>query len=552
MKNKFLLVLLAVLALIPTVVAIVNYKKMQTAPADERTAVSITLSDTHGTKTTLEKKETGDEADKTINMFLSMIDNATRLVALPDQLTGKSPYLVALSTTVKTTSYKFYFSVNPETNYFVSEDGAAYQLKENDAVSFLSSDYAASVYEGTAVPSLLLSSQYTVRPMAASWKYTNAAGAEKDSVPSGLVSQIIETYKIENGLTLDFSVNPDFLTVKVTDASTGEEYFNDLYSNIAHLAVRNTTNVAVEVNARWHKTESTPCYGELTYKFITSLSAPASFLLSTVGEKLEPGSFVGITATNVGDVSKIGFSSSPELDTAPVFVKDGDNAYAFLPIGIDAAAGEYTLTFSYGGVAKELKMTVSPKSFADSWPNYSAATYNTYGTDTVRSQASSELAPYLATSAAKQYWSGAFTEGVPDGSILVSGFGRYMYVQKDSVGTDLVYRHEGIDYYLYTGTEVTAVNAGEVIYSGIVDYWGYIVIVEHGYGLKSWYCNLSSTSVKAGDKVEKGQTVGVAGSSGFASDLSYNCGAHIALSVFDKFVCPYDVQNEGFTFKTKE
>lgn len=551
MKNKFLLAFLAILILIPTVVAIVNYKKMQTAPADERTAVSITLSDMHGSKTTLEKKEDGDDADKAIKMFLSMIDNATRLVALPDQLTDAPSYLVELSTTVKTTSYKFYFSINPETNYYVAEDGAAFQLLSADATEFLSSDYAASVYEGTEIPTLLLSEQYTVRPASAEWKYTNTAGMEKNAVPNGFISSETETFKIENGFTLDFSVDPDFLALKITDAKTGEVYFNDMYSNLSSLAVKDTTSVAVEVNARWHKKEDRLCYGDFTYRFMTNISAPASFILSTIGTP-EPGEFVGITALNVNDVSKIGFSSSPALTTSPVFVKDGANAYAFLPLDVDVKAGEYTLTFSYGGVAKELKLTVAAKTFGESWLGYSAATYNTYGTDTVKNQAETELAPYLAYSAAKQYWSDTFTDGVPAGSTLVNGFGRYTHVLKDGTGTDKTFRHEGVDYYLASNTDITAVNSGEVIYSGIVDYWGYIVIIEHGYGLKSWYCNMGGTSVKAGDKVNRGDKIGVSGSTGFTADLTYNCGAHIALSVFDKFVCPYRIQDNGFTFKTTE
>ncbi len=554
MKNKFLLVILAIAIFIPSVVAIVNYNAMQTAPADSRTAVSITINDINGNRYYLEKKQDGDEADKTINMFLDMVDpdRAKAISTLPDELTGTPTYLVTIATTVTETKYRFYFNENENTNYFTTETGKAYQVSAADADIFLDSKYAASVFPGSKVPTLILSEEHPVKPSAANWNYSDREGKFHAVDTAPIVGTATDSFEIENGFTLNFSVKPDYLVVKVADASSGHIYFEGSYDDIDDLKIKSSASVVVDISAKWYQAEGSTYYGEMAYKFNTDISAPVSFLISTVGVSVEPGEFIGITAVNAAEVSKIGFSSSPAIDATPVFIKNGDNAYAFLPLDVETETGNYILTFSYGGVTEEIKLTVTETQYAKSWPTYTAAIYNTYYTDAVKKAAADELASYLTYRAGSQLWDGMFAPGIETeyvywSSYKAADFGKYMYILKDGVETGEMYRNENIDYAAIDGTEVTAVNAGEVVYAGFVDYWGYTVIVEHGYGLKSWYTNMGSISVATGDTVSKGNKVGEVGKTGF----TWNNGVQIGLSVFDKFVSPYDIQAYGFAFATE-
>ena len=72
-----------------------------------------------------------------------------------------------------------------------------------------------------------------------------------------------------------------------------------------------------------------------------------------------------------------------------------------------------------------------------------------------------------------------------------------------------------------------------------------------GYGLKTWYYNLSEVTVSVGDAVETGDQLGVCGSSGFA-DFADNAGngggVHLAMSVGNRFVDPTVTWAEGVTF----
>ena len=78
--------------------------------------------------------------------------------------------------------------------------------------------------------------------------------------------------------------------------------------------------------------------------------------------------------------------------------------------------------------------------------------------------------------------------------------------------------HTGCDLYAPAGTSIGACAAGTVQMAekdppGFTGY-GWIVVVNHGSGVSTWYAHLGSFAVKAGDKVETGQRIGTVGMTG--------------------------------------
>src|SRR5262249_35441031 len=61
-----------------------------------------------------------------------------------------------------------------------------------------------------------------------------------------------------------------------------------------------------------------------------------------------------------------------------------------------------------------------------------------------------------------------------------------------------------------------AANPGTVLYAGPLGVYGNSVVVNHGMGLTTLYGFLSEASVKSGETVKRGQTVGTIGASGFS------------------------------------
>ena len=157
MKNKIVLCLLLVACLIPSAVAYSSYHRTQNAPVDENTAVSVSIDDINGRNYTLTKDTDGESAEQMIKYFLGTIQNAQPIVALPDSLMGEKFFKVTISTGIKDESYEYYFTTDPETCYLRSADGATYKIAAKDAETFITSEYAESLYGKAAMPTLTLS-----------------------------------------------------------------------------------------------------------------------------------------------------------------------------------------------------------------------------------------------------------------------------------------------------------------------------------------------------------------------------------------------------------
>ncbi|MDR1453093.1 MAG: peptidoglycan DD-metalloendopeptidase family protein [Candidatus Margulisbacteria bacterium] len=77
--------------------------------------------------------------------------------------------------------------------------------------------------------------------------------------------------------------------------------------------------------------------------------------------------------------------------------------------------------------------------------------------------------------------------------------------------------HSGIDIAAASGTPIKAADSGVVILSAWHGGYGRAIVVDHGKGFATLYGHLSKQNVKEGDKVNKGQVIGLAGSSGVAT-----------------------------------
>ncbi|WP_386066848.1 M23 family metallopeptidase [Tahibacter sp. UC22_41] len=77
--------------------------------------------------------------------------------------------------------------------------------------------------------------------------------------------------------------------------------------------------------------------------------------------------------------------------------------------------------------------------------------------------------------------------------------------------------HSGRDYPVGDGNNVSAVADGRVVLAADHFFTGNAVYVDHGGGLVSMNFHLKSISVKAGDEVKRGQTLGKVGATGRAT-----------------------------------
>ncbi len=74
--------------------------------------------------------------------------------------------------------------------------------------------------------------------------------------------------------------------------------------------------------------------------------------------------------------------------------------------------------------------------------------------------------------------------------------------------------HTGLDLKASAGDSIGAALAGDVAFAGWKRGYGHLVIVDHGTGVSTYYAHLQSSLVNVGDRVEAGQMIGLAGSTG--------------------------------------
>jgi len=92
---------------------------------------------------------------------------------------------------------------------------------------------------------------------------------------------------------------------------------------------------------------------------------------------------------------------------------------------------------------------------------------------------------------------------------VTSGFGF-----RTNPFTGLNQMHEGLDISNRVGTPVIAAADGIVSDTGRDSSYGIVVVISHGFGMTSRYCHLNKISVRAGQKVKRGDKIAEVGTTG--------------------------------------
>ena len=535
MNNKLKAVIFILLLFIPTYLAIANYVGAQSGTVDDSHGIEqATLVDPDGKAYVFlgEKSENGDASGLSeIDFLTSLNKNAKEQQGLPDALADAETFTVTYKTFNRESTYEYFFTQNPDAAFIRDPDRKIYKIESIDASAFLCKDYAACLYNGSVYPILTIGGE-TVLPKTLDWRYQLFNGSYRAMETE--TSDKESTFRMNARLAFSFNVEPDLIEIFVYDGD--KLVYDDNYANLSKLTITEQKLLRFHVEAKWYEVDGKEGQGEAVYDFNAKVNAPASFYLNT--STIQQGEFCVITVKDKPEDADILFAAEPDIGYTPTFVEDGDYYRALIPIACENPAGNYTFTVSCDGVTQELILGVAAKKFLDAPYSVDAAIVNRTRTEATLASFDEIMTPVARSLAigTDHLFSGTFGAGVPDNSMLITGFGRYRIING---GTK--YQHMGVDYLVMEGTNVSALNDGVVIYVGSTDLSGVTVVVEHGLGLKSWYCHLSEAKVALGDTVKKGDVIALSGDTGFCAQGT----AHIGLSVFEVPVCPppYDFWN---------
>lgn len=77
--------------------------------------------------------------------------------------------------------------------------------------------------------------------------------------------------------------------------------------------------------------------------------------------------------------------------------------------------------------------------------------------------------------------------------------------------------HYGLDFSADIGTEVYATGNGKVVKAKQVRGYGRHVEIDHGYGYRTIYAHMSELKVRAGQKIKRGELIGLVGNTGMST-----------------------------------
>ena len=98
-----------------------------------------------------------------------------------------------------------------------------------------------------------------------------------------------------------------------------------------------------------------------------------------------------------------------------------------------------------------------------------------------------------------------------------------------SEGYNIKEKHYGVDIVASQNAPVKSVADGTVIFSGWTSETGNVIIIEHSFGLLSIYKHNASLTKEQGERVQKGEVIATAGSTG-----EYSTGPHLHFELWSE------------------
>jgi murein DD-endopeptidase MepM/ murein hydrolase activator NlpD len=180
----------------------------------------------------------------------------------------------------------------------------------------------------------------------------------------------------------------------------------------------------------------------------------------------------------------------------------GSGYFAYLPLTIDMKPGQYPIG--------DQVLTVKAKKFETQYLEVTKQ-MESMRQDTARIQADQKKIDMARSRSEPEFlFSSNFIQPVEGVLTTPYGYTRYVNGKYDS-------SHRAIDLAAKEGTTIKATNDGIVALADSLYLTGNSIYLDHGMGLFSQYAHMSELRVKTGDKVKKGNIIGLVGTTGFST-----------------------------------
>lgn len=219
-----------------------------------------------------------------------------------------------------------------------------------------------------------------------------------------------------------------------------------------------------------------------------------------------------------GGVAVLPIASTGDGDVAPEVSFEGnrvmvlatsDHWVAVVGIPLSASPGPASISIRAGaGPARSLQFQIAPKQYEVQRLTVPAAQVDLSTHDLQRyTREAARLHAALATFAVNA--PATLRLLPPVDGVRTSSFGRRRIFNNEARAP-----HSGMDIAASLGTPIRAAADGQVIDTGDYFFNGNTVLIDHGEGLITMYCHLSSIGVHSGEAVRRGAVIGKVGATG--------------------------------------
>jgi len=132
---------------------------------------------------------------------------------------------------------------------------------------------------------------------------------------------------------------------------------------------------------------------------------------------------------------------------------------------------------------------------------------------TLREKNTTLLRELCQSPSKEKLWDGPWLRMEKAATMATFGDQRTYYYKDKVVDRQL---HLGVDLASLARSPVQAANTGKVVFAQDLDIYGLTIIIDHGQGLFTLYGHLSSINVAVNQDINKGDIIGVTGTTGLA------------------------------------
>lgn len=419
-------------------------------------------------------------------------------------------------------------------SYYSVDGGELYLINRAYSNTLLNSEFAIGLYEDIYTPALLTFSNDAVTPSSTDFKYTFKDGSAHGGRNNSSVSKVI-TYRSSVTSYFKFSIKPDICNL---NAYAGDKliYSGALYDFDDSTLPKNSL-VKFEIEATWVKSAINDCFGTANYSFLLDYTPAPTFTLADAS--IEAGELIIVKANNILNPEKIVCTLSNGEKCEPKFFANGDDYYALIPFSSTLPSGSYKLTLNCGETTTSATINVTERTVRTQ-----PAEEGTYDqlTNSALSDKENLLVSIGNKCSPKNFGAQSFINYENTFSIRL-GYGHERYFSEEmSVIMD------GVDYYAEADMPIPVMGNGVVSASGEDAILGKYVVVDHGFGLKSWYCNISEALYSVGDEVKKGDIIAKTGASNFYGQPGF----YLITTVLDTPVSPYAIYENNFALPAEK